>query len=124
MCLSFLYCDLPAGTILTAVQAYLFIKSPEKSGHHHDHDCGCEYDHEHDHEQNKPFYQRYLIYVVFLFPLVSGIFFPIATLDSSIVKTKGFSFKAMESGDHYSQTQYLRYLMPAFITRKTAMTNK
>ncbi|MEC1922938.1 TIGR03943 family protein [Bacillus subtilis] len=94
--------------ILTAVQAYLFIKSPEKSGHHHDHDCGCGHDHEHDHEQNKPFYQRYLIYVVFLFPLVSGIFFPIATLDSSIVKTKGFSFKAMESGDHYSQTQYLR----------------
>lgn len=71
--------------ILTAVQAYLFIKSPEKSGHHHDHDCGCGHDHEHDHEQNKPFYQRYLIYVVFLFPLVSGIFFPIATLDSSIV---------------------------------------
>ncbi|SPU14634.1 YcgQ [Bacillus subtilis] len=50
--------------------------------------AGCGHDHEHDHEQNKPFYQRYLIYVVFLFPLVSGIFFPIATLDSSIVKNK------------------------------------
>ncbi|KAA6448976.1 TIGR03943 family putative permease subunit [Bacillus atrophaeus] len=93
--------------ILTVVQAYLYIKTPEKgTHHHHDQNCGC--GHDHDHEQHKPFYKRYFIYLVFLFPLVSGIFFPIATLDSTIVKAKGFSFKAMESGDHYSQTQYLR----------------
>ncbi|WP_163100394.1 TIGR03943 family putative permease subunit [Peribacillus alkalitolerans] len=90
--------------ILTIVQGYYYMKSDGK----HAHDChdGC--DHDHEHEDRKPIYQRLGIYIIFIFPLISGFFFPIATLDSNIVKAKGFSFKGMETDDPYAVRQYLR----------------
>jgi putative membrane protein len=88
--------------ILTIVQAYYYLKGEKE---HESHVC-C--DHDHDHEKDKPFYQRIGIYVIFVFPIIAGIFFPIATLDSTIVKSKGFSFKSIETGEPYAQTQYLR----------------
>ncbi|WP_423410380.1 TIGR03943 family putative permease subunit [Heyndrickxia sp. MSNUG] len=92
--------------VLTVVQAYYYLKDSDSTG------CSsegcCNHDHDHDHEQNKPWYKRIFIYTIFIFPLISGFFFPIATLDSTIVKSKGFSFKALETNDQYAQTQYLK----------------
>lgn len=90
--------------ILTAVQFYIYMKSSDEKGCNHE--CGC--GHDHDHEKDKPFLQRMFIYFVFFFPLCTGLFLPAATLDSNIVKSKGFSFKAIEQPEHYAQTQYLR----------------
>ncbi|MCY7751920.1 TIGR03943 family protein [Bacillus haynesii] len=90
--------------ILTAVQFYIYTKGSDEKGC--DHDCGC--GHDHDHEKDKPFLKRMFIYFVFFFPLCTGLFLPAATLDSNIVKSKGFSFKAIEQPEHYAQTQYLR----------------
>ncbi|MFN2746551.1 MULTISPECIES: TIGR03943 family putative permease subunit [unclassified Bacillus (in: firmicutes)] len=89
--------------ILTVVQFYIYVKGTDEKECH---DCGC--GHDHDHEKDKPFLKRMLIYFVFLFPLCTGLFLPAATLDSNIVKSKGFSFKAIEQPDNYAQTQYLR----------------
>lgn len=91
--------------LLTIVQAYDYFRRGEESTSE---PC-C--DHDHIHEKDKPFYQRGLFYLIFVFPLVAGLFFPVATLDSTIVKSKGFSFKPMEqieAADHYAQTQYLK----------------
>ncbi|EIJ81997.1 YcgQ [Bacillus methanolicus PB1] len=92
--------------ILTIVQAYVYLKElGEKETESHT--C-CDHDHDHDHENDKPFFKRIFVYAIFSFPLISGLFFPVATLDSNIVKSKGFSFKSMETADPYAQTQYLR----------------
>lgn len=47
---------------------------------------------------------------MFCFPIVSGLFFPIATLDSDIVKAKGFHFPVAqaESTDPFMRRQFLR----------------
>lgn len=91
---------------LTIIQAITYFKQPEDEDcHSHSHcDCG----HDHDHEDKKPFYKRSFFYAIFLLPLITGFFLPIATLDSNIVKAKGFSFKAIESNEQYAQTQYLK----------------
>ncbi|MED4452233.1 TIGR03943 family putative permease subunit [Metabacillus fastidiosus] len=89
---------------LTIVQIITYFKQSEKENCHSD--CCC--DHEHEHESKKPFYKRMIVYMIFFFPLITGFFLPIATLDSNIVKAKGFSFKAIESNEQYAQTQYLR----------------
>lgn len=91
--------------LLTLVEVYTYFKGTNDSAE----EVCC--DHDHAHEKDKPFYQRWFFYFVFVFPLVSGLFFPIATLDSTIVKSKGFSFKPIEdieAADHYAQTQYLK----------------
>lgn len=89
--------------ILTITQAVIYLKEPDSKGCNSEACCG----HDHDIEENKPFYKKIMVYSIFLFPLISGLFFPIATLDSNIVKAKGFSFKGIET-DEYAQTQYLR----------------
>ncbi|PLS17972.1 TIGR03943 family protein [Bacillus sp. M6-12] len=73
--------------------------------HEHDHSC-CGHDHSHD--EDKPKWVKGLIYAVFFVPLITGLFFPVAKLDSNIVKAKGFHFPGFENPDQYSQTQYLR----------------
>ncbi|MFB6466326.1 TIGR03943 family protein [Cytobacillus sp. Hz8] len=93
--------------ILFLVQAYDTIRSNKEDTEELSCDCG----HDHGHEKDKPLFQRWFIYFLFIFPLISGFFFPIATLDSTLVKSKGFTFKPMqqiESADRYAQTQYLR----------------
>ena len=49
-------------------------------------------------------------YSLFCFPIISGLFFPIATLDSDIVKAKGFHFPVAqaESKDPFMTRQFLR----------------
>lgn len=94
--------------LLMIVQAYFsFNEKDDSSGGAccgQEHGCG----HDHHHEASKPFYKRWAIYLIFLFPLYTGLFLPVATLDSTIVKSKGFSFKTIETTDAFAETQYLK----------------
>ncbi|WP_042348334.1 TIGR03943 family putative permease subunit [Bacillus massiliigorillae] len=86
--------------VLTIVQIFNVARNTED-----EHCC------DHTHEKEKSFFRKMLHYGIFIFPLATGLFLPIATLDSTIVKSKGFSFQAIDSlseSDPYAQTQYLR----------------
>ncbi|WP_019244317.1 MULTISPECIES: TIGR03943 family putative permease subunit [Bacillus] len=77
----------------------------------HKDEVQCCSDHSHMNVNQKPLFYRFLHYGIFIFPLVTGLFLPVATLDSTIVKSKGFSFQTIESleaSDPYAQTQYLK----------------
>lgn len=89
--------------ILTIVQAISYYKTSEEKDRQME--ICCHHDH---HLEQKPLYKKVMLYSIFIFPLVSGFFFPIATLDSNIVKTKGFAFKALETTDEFAQRQYLQ----------------
>lgn len=69
-------------------------------------DCG----HDHTHERDFNWYKKPLFYIVMVFPIFSALFLPIQSLDSTIVKSKGFSFQAIDAqeGDDLIQTQYLK----------------
>lgn len=67
------------------------------SGHHHahDHHDHVHQDHDHDdfglsHEPSSK-WKRTLGYLILFFPIATGIFLPVQTLDSSFVKAKGFT---------------------------------
>ncbi|PLR69665.1 TIGR03943 family putative permease subunit [Bacillus sp. UMB0893] len=84
--------------LLTIIQAYTYFKTPEDD--HCDSNC-C-----HPHEKRSGI-KKFVLYAIFIYPLIAGFFFPIAKLDSNIVKAKGFTFQNLDSGD-YSRNQYLR----------------
>ncbi|MCR2804451.1 TIGR03943 family putative permease subunit [Paenibacillus soyae] len=72
-----------------------------KTCSHDDHD----HDHAHDHEDEfghshepKSRWKRSLGYLILFVPIITGIFLPVQTLDSSFVKAKGFSFPAELEG--------------------------
>ena len=77
--------------------------------HHHDHNCDHTCVHGHVHKEAKGF-KKFLNGLVFIFPLFTGIFLPVATLDSTIVQAKGFHFPVSEPGnnDPFMQRQYLK----------------
>ncbi len=65
----------------------------------------------HDHSKDEnTWWKKAFSYTLFCFPIVSGLFFPIATLDSDIVKAKGFHFPVVqaESKDPFMTRQFLR----------------
>ncbi|GGE44209.1 UPF0703 protein YcgQ [Pullulanibacillus camelliae] len=68
------------------------------------------HDHGHDHSKDEnTFLKKLLVYGLLLLPLVTGIFLPIATLDSNIVKAKGFHFAEIDNDkDQYADHQILR----------------
>jgi putative membrane protein len=71
---------------------------------HHSNECGC------GHSKEDVWYKKLIVYPIFLFPIISGLFFPIATLDSNIVKAKGFHFPIYDegNGDPFYRQQFLR----------------
>ncbi|MBQ0139189.1 MAG: TIGR03943 family protein [Kurthia sp.] len=72
-------------------------------------DCDC--GHDHRHEKDFKWYTKIVFYAVMIFPIFSALFLPIQSLDSTIVKSKGFSFQAIEQdseNDDLIRTQYLR----------------
>jgi len=75
--------------------------------HHHAHDYD---DHGHSHESSSK-WKRTIGYLILSFPIFTGIFLPIQTLDSSFVKAKGFSFPAIDgaiSANNPGQHQFLK----------------
>ncbi|WP_146551874.1 TIGR03943 family protein [Rummeliibacillus sp. SL167] len=95
------------GIILFAVLTIVQIVNMAKGNTEIECDCG----HDHEHENDKPWYRRILFYAIFVFPLVTGLCLPIATLDSTVVKSKGFSFQSLntlQKGDQFIKPQYLK----------------
>ncbi|MFC3885865.1 TIGR03943 family putative permease subunit [Bacillus songklensis] len=93
---------------LTIAQMYFYLKSDKnkEEHHHHDHDaCSC-CDHDHEKEEDK-WYKKLLIYPLLLFPIISVLFFPVATLNSKMVEAKGFHFPILEDNDPSSMHQIL-----------------
>ncbi|MFD0673105.1 TIGR03943 family putative permease subunit [Cohnella sp. GCM10027633] len=80
--------------------------------HHHDHAHDHSHDHDHGHSHASPIrWKRVVGYLILAFPIVTGIFLPVQTLDSSFVKAKGFSFPGMDdsfSDKNPGNHQFLR----------------
>ncbi|MBS4197508.1 TIGR03943 family putative permease subunit [Lederbergia citri] len=65
--------------------------------------CGCGI----DHSQEEKSWKEKLSYPIFIFPILSALLLPIATLDSNIVAAKGFNFEVYNDHDPYSTHQFL-----------------
>jgi putative membrane protein len=80
------------------------------AGHDHDHDHGHGHDGHDGHSHgNTTRLQRAFTYLILCFPIYTGIFLPVQTLDSSFVKAKGFSFPSLDvSADNPGNHQFLR----------------
>jgi len=105
------YLSLTAGILfafLTIIQVIHTFKTADQ-GHDHDHECNHTCDHGHVHKESKGI-QKVLNGFIFMFPLITGIFLPIASLDSTIVQAKGFHFPVSEpnNNDPFMQRQYLK----------------
>jgi putative membrane protein len=101
------YLSLSAGialAILAIVQIFILLKEDKMTN-------DCDHEHcDHHHSKEDKWYKKVIIYPIFLFPIISGLFFPIATLDSNIVRAKGFHFPVYNEGegDPFAQQQFLR----------------
>lgn len=87
--------------LLALVQLRIWAAGEKHEGHVH---------HEgHDHGMSKP-YQRGIVYLLLILPLVVGMLFPTISLDTTIVEAKGFSFPISKEsvGDPEMNTQYLK----------------
>jgi putative membrane protein len=93
--------------LLTLVQFYIYAKGDDDGHHHHDGESCALPDCGHDHKKPSRL-KSIFISIVLLFPIISGLFFPIASLDAATVKTKGFHFKGVENKDDYGQHQFLK----------------
>jgi putative membrane protein len=78
----------------------------EQQEHEHEHEHGHDQTHDHIHEHGHDHghshsssskWKRAIGYIILSFPIFTGIFLPVQTLDSSFVKAKGFSFPSMDS---------------------------
>ncbi|WP_372661488.1 TIGR03943 family protein [Cohnella sp.] len=88
--------------------------------HHEHHNSSHDHDHDHTHDAHddhghshgsKSAFRRTIGYLILSFPIITGIFLPVQTLDSSFVKAKGFSFPGMDSAiseDNPGQHQFLK----------------
>jgi putative membrane protein len=80
--------------------------------HEHGHGHGDEVGHDHGHSHGSSSkWKRAIGYIILSFPIFTGIFLPVQTLDSSFVKAKGFSFPSMDtslSDKNPGQHQFLK----------------
>lgn len=111
--MKYAYLSLSAAIILAFLSVVQVIVTFQKEFHlHHDdptcidEHCSCSHDHDHEHHR----WIKVAIRALFILPLVTGLFFPIAMLDSSIVEAKGFHFPVAEPGskDPFMQRQFLK----------------
>jgi len=84
---------------------------------HHNHNHAHDF-HGHSHYESSAF-KRTLGCLILLFPIATGIFFPVEILDSSFVKAKGFSFPSMdEQLDNPGYHQFLKPDVSMFYGKK------
>lgn len=96
--------------LLTIVQFYIYAKSDDETEHH---DCTIT-DCGHDHHSKPSRIKSFTVHSILIFPIVSGLLFPITSLDSETVKTRGFHFKGIENEGDYGQHQFLKPDMSVF----------
>jgi putative membrane protein len=76
--------------------------------HKEDHDHSHDHDHGHSHAPSSRLNRTFSTLILCL-PIVTGIFLPVQTLDSSFVKAKGFSFPGLDvSTSNPGQHQFLK----------------
>ncbi len=92
--------------VLTIVQIVMLAKEKPKEQECDHEQCCCD----HNHSKEDKWYKKLIIYPIFFFPIISGLFFPIASLDSNIVKAKGFHFPIYDesNSDPSLQQEFLR----------------
>ncbi len=91
--------------LFTLISIYFYIKG-DKHDHEYEHDCDhC--GHNHAAEENR-WWKRAIAFLIMIAPVLTGLFLPVATLDSNIVEKKGLSFPVYAEGDEYSQHQFLQ----------------
>ncbi|WP_217597260.1 TIGR03943 family protein [Cohnella sp. GbtcB17] len=85
--------------------------------HNHNHDHSHDHDHDHEHDGHSKHshigrtkWRRGFTYIVLAVPIFTGIFLPVATLDSSFVKAKGFSFPELDQ--RRKDAGYHQFLRP------------
>ncbi|MFD4930071.1 TIGR03943 family putative permease subunit [Peribacillus butanolivorans] len=87
--------------IFTLMGSYLYLKEGDQEE--------CEECHRgHDHSHENKVWKKILTYSLFLIPIFTGLFLPVATMDSNIVEKKGFHFPVYDDTDEYSQHQFLK----------------
>ncbi|PEJ37770.1 TIGR03943 family protein [Peribacillus butanolivorans] len=87
--------------IFTLMGSYLYLKEGDQEE--------CEECHRgHDHSHENKVWKKILTYSLFLIPIFTGLFLPVATMDSNIVEKKGFHFPVYDDTDEYSQHQFLQ----------------
>jgi len=86
--------------IFIIIEFYLYLKVEKEE------EKECHYGHDHSHE-NKG-WRKYVTYILFWLPVITGIFLPVATMDSNIVAKKGFHFSVYQSKDQYGQHEFLQ----------------
>lgn len=105
------YLSLTAGILFAFLTIIQVIHVFRTSGNEddHEHECNHTCDHGHVHKPSKGI-KRVINGIIFIFPLFTGIFLPIASLDSTIVQAKGFHFPVSEpdNKDPFMQRQYLK----------------
>ncbi|MFT8320634.1 MAG: TIGR03943 family protein [Bacillus sp. (in: firmicutes)] len=89
--------------LFSLICIYFYVK---KENHPHE-DCGDHCGHDHAKEENT-WWKRGFTFLVLLTPIITGLFLPVATLDSNIVAKKGLFFPVYDEGDQYSQHQFLQ----------------
>ncbi|WP_018662315.1 TIGR03943 family putative permease subunit [Heyndrickxia acidiproducens] len=87
---------------LMIYQLVKWVRAGNKEEHH--------VHHGHSHEQDEnTWYKKVFTYGLILIPVVTGIFLPVATLNSTVVKAKGFHFSMIDNDkDQYANHQILR----------------
>ncbi|GIN84833.1 UPF0703 protein YcgQ [Heyndrickxia sporothermodurans] len=83
---------------LTFAQLIIYVRGEK----HKEDDCNC------GHHHVRKGWKEYIFYPVLLFPIISVFFIPIATLDSNIVKAKGFHFDVYNDKDTSAIHQFLQ----------------
>lgn len=87
--------------IFTFISIYFYIKEDQHDLDQCGDDCG------HSHEENT-WWKKAITYGIFVIPILTGLFLPVATLDSNIVEKKGFYFPVYADSDSSSQHQFLQ----------------
>lgn len=85
---------------LTIYQMYRYYKEEKNmdEGHHHNHiNCDCHH-HDHHHEDDK-WYKKLWSSTLLIFPIVSVLLIPAATLNSKMIEAKGFNFPILQDSD-------------------------
>ncbi|GEB77143.1 TIGR03943 family putative permease subunit [Sporolactobacillus inulinus] len=94
--------------IIGFMAVYQLVKwNKEGSKQHHTSEKAL-FGHDHSHENNT-WWKKTITYVLVIFPILTGLFLPVATLDSNIVRAKGFHFAEIDNDkDQYANHQILK----------------
>lgn len=105
--------------LFTLISLYFYIKG-DKHEHEHGHKCGVDCGHDHAHEENR-WWKRGFAFLIMITPVLTGLFLPVATLDSNIVEKKGCFSQFMTKGTNTASTSFFNLIQAAITARKAIL---